>query len=284
MSKIEYKRFKDCPNGPSEGGYSLKDLRTIAESWSIDTDKKSKSEICHELQQQIKKEAPDLLIHKKSIEKRHKMKSRLQRKKSRRTRSLPAAEEAWASLDLEIPSTKSINQQLKKLRTRLTPEDPVTTASMETYVDQMEDPNIGELESATLTEQGKHEFIDYPGFGDPDFYGKISNKWEYLNNATSLKTEKEKTAQYFPHQVLLRNYISPDTPYERILLYHETGTGKTCSAIAIAEGFLESQNHAARKIFVLVPGPSTMNNFQSELMSKCTTNKYHTFIRNYEKL
>ena len=38
-----------------------------------------------------------------------------------------------------------------------------------------------------------------------------------------------------PHQLFVRNFLSIQTPYNSLLLYHGLGTGKTCSAITICE-------------------------------------------------
>ena len=37
------------------------------------------------------------------------------------------------------------------------------------------------------------------------------------------------------HQMFIKNYLSFQTPYNSLLLYHQLGTGKTCSAIGVAE-------------------------------------------------
>lgn len=59
------------------------------------------------------------------------------------------------------------------------------------------------------------------------------NKFEFASNAS----DKKKTYLHQePTQMLLRNYISKVTPFENVLLYHDVGTGKTCSSITIAEG------------------------------------------------
>ena len=41
----------------------------------------------------------------------------------------------------------------------------------------------------------------------------------------------------YSHQSFLANFISPNTPYTGLLLFHGVGTGKTASAINIAENF-----------------------------------------------
>ena len=65
--------------------------------------------------------------------------------------------------------------------------------------------------------------------------------------------------ELFPYQKLVRDYLVAETPYRGLLLYHGLGTGKTCSAIAVAESLLST-----RKIFVMLPA-SLAENFKSQL-------------------
>jgi len=107
------------------------------------------------------------------------------------------------------------------------------------------------------------KFLYYPDFDDKDFYEKIYTKKEFYKNRF-IKSEKStqeicnaRLYNLAPQQEFLKNYISIDTPYNGILIYHGTGVGKTCSAIQIAENFKEimKRMHSddKRKITVLLP-------------------------------
>ena len=65
-----------------------------------------------------------------------------------------------------------------------------------------------------------------------------------------------------PHQVFLKNYISPDTPYNGILIFHGTGVGKTCSAVSIAEGFKKTLKNINKKVLIL---SNLRDNFKKEI-------------------
>ena len=39
------------------------------------------------------------------------------------------------------------------------------------------------------------------------------------------------------HQKIVARFLSPYTPYDRLLLFHEPGTGKTCTATNVYEYF-----------------------------------------------
>jgi len=65
--------------------------------------------------------------------------------------------------------------------------------------------------------------------------------------------------ELFPYQKLVRDYLVSETPYRGLLLYHGLGSGKTCSAISVAESLLST-----KKIYVMAPA-SLLENFRSEL-------------------
>lgn len=111
------------------------------------------------------------------------------------------------------------------------------------------------------------ENIFYKDYGDET----ILNKMEFVSNSSD---KKKNHIHQEPTQMLLRNYISKFTPYENVLLYHDVGTGKTCSAITIAEGFKEYVNNMGKKIIVLVKNKNIEKNFMGELLSKCTREEY----------
>lgn len=89
----------------------------------------------------------------------------------------------------------------------------------------------------------------YPLLEDPQFNKKISLKKEFENTTYNKKTQedieniikiqdkmcKNKQFELAPHQVFIRNFMSLQTPYNGLLIYHGLGTGKTCSSINVAE-------------------------------------------------
>ena len=79
-------------------------------------------------------------------------------------------------------------------------------------------------------------------------------------------------------QALLTNFISPNTPYKGLLIMHGTGTGKTCTAIAIAEQFKNIVKKYNTKIYILTFGPNGRETFKNELLF-CTGN---TYVKNNE--
>ena len=87
----------------------------------------------------------------------------------------------------------------------------------------------------------KTDFEYYPDILQQDFTKKILSKKEFIDNIETGKPV-EREDNYFsltPSQTFLKNYISTETPYNGILLFHGTGVGKTCTALSIAEQFID---------------------------------------------
>jgi superfamily II DNA or RNA helicase len=61
-------------------------------------------------------------------------------------------------------------------------------------------------------------------------------------------------------QRFLRMFISPNTPYRSLFVFHQLGTGKTCTAIQIAEGF-----RSMGKRVIIISSVSLHENFKKEL-------------------
>ena len=63
------------------------------------------------------------------------------------------------------------------------------------------------------------------------------------------------TMELLHYQKLIRDYMLIETPYRGILLYHGLGSGKTCSSIAVAVSFIETQ----RTFIVMTPASLKAN-------------------------
>tara|TARA_Y100001970_G_scaffold166800_1_gene204231 strand:- start:6059 stop:9619 length:3561 start_codon:yes stop_codon:yes gene_type:complete len=126
-------------------------------------------------------------------------------------------------------------------------------------------------EPSQESEPVEEDFLFYPDKDDEEFNTKIYNKKEFNKyivkddkrplevigeEMCSKKNDFELTfVQHF-----VKNFMSPNTPYNGILLIHGTGVGKTCASISIAEQFKHEINKNNRKMFVLL-SPSIRDNF-----------------------
>ncbi len=87
-------------------------------------------------------------------------------------------------------------------------------------------------------------------------------------NACKTVLESDRSEMYL-YQQFVKEYMSWQTPYRGILVYHGLGSGKTCTSIAAAEALFATAN---RKIIVMTPF-SLRPNFIGEI----TTCGFHHF-------
>ena len=148
-----------------------------------------------------------------------------------------------------------------------------------------------------LLKADKFPFL-YPNLNDSQFNIKIAEKKEFSDNKydgsiNDIEKHAEKMCntafELSPHQLFVRNFLSFNTPYNSLLLYHGLGTGKTCSAIGVCEEMRDymKQMGLAQRI-IIVASPNVQDNFRLQLFDDrklelidglwniraCTGNKY----------
>jgi hypothetical protein len=119
----------------------------------------------------------------------------------------------------------------------------------------------------------------YPTLNDPNFNTKIALRKEFfdtkmdVDNTKSVEEEAEilcnAQIELAPNQQFVRNFLSVETPYNSLLLYHGLGTGKTCSAISVAEEMRDymKQMGINQQIFVIA-SPNVQENFRLQLFDE----------------
>lgn len=142
--------------------------------------------------------------------------------------------------------------------------------------------------------------VPYPTYNDPTFQETIYRKKEFHRNQTTLPLQgkafeevaHEKCSfeqfQLTPSQKFLKNFFSPITPYRGLLLYHSVGVGKTCTAISIAEQYLQQETNPKKVLVILSSNikdnfrqqifDSTKYDMQSGKASMCTGTKYPDMV------
>ena len=118
----------------------------------------------------------------------------------------------------------------------------------------------------------------YPNLNDKNFNKRIAEKKEFnetkydgriydvTKQAEIICNQKFELAQ---HQLFIKNFLSLQTPYNSLLLYHGLGSGKTCSAIGVAEEMRDylKQLGNSNKIIV-VATPNVQENFKLQLFDE----------------
>ena len=119
----------------------------------------------------------------------------------------------------------------------------------------------------------------YPRMDDSeDFVMKIASHKEFGNNKYDgalhpIEEHANKLCnsdfELMPHQNLVKNFLSYHTPYNSLLLYHGLGSGKTCSAIGIAEETRAYMKQAGiKKSIIFIASPNIQDNFRSQLFDE----------------
>jgi hypothetical protein len=119
----------------------------------------------------------------------------------------------------------------------------------------------------------------YPTVNDPYFSHKIANRTEFASykydgKKVGIKELADKLCanpdfELMPHQLFVKNFISKNTPYNSILLYHGLGSGKTCSAIGIAEDMRATMSQTSmKKQIMLVASTNVQDNFRLQLFDE----------------
>ena len=99
-------------------------------------------------------------------------------------------------------------------------------------------------------------FQALPEYKQPNFQDIIFKKKEFNTNQLLLDTSGfedvcEADFSIKGHQSFLKNFMTKESPYKSILIYHGVGVGKTCSGVTIAENFRDPYARKERRILIL---------------------------------
>ncbi len=106
-----------------------------------------------------------------------------------------------------------------------------------------------------------------------EFYENIYHKKEFYDEKLD-KTEEfpEEVGELLKHQKIIARFFTSHTNYDQLLLVHEMGTGKSCSAIGAIEQI--KADGGFKGALYLAKGDALVNNFMNELIFKCTDGRY----------
>ncbi len=125
---------------------------------------------------------------------------------------------------------------------------------------------------------GLDDFL-YPSLDDPDLSQKIAvrkefSAFKYDGKIADIKTLSDKLCanpefELMPHQLFVKNFLSKNTPYNSILLYHGLGSGKTCSAIGIAEEMRATMKQTgSNQRIMVIASTNVQDNFRLQLFDE----------------
>ena len=122
----------------------------------------------------------------------------------------------------------------------------------------------------------------YPDITDPLIQTKLSAKQEFKELATSRDENIPRRGEFFKHQRQIMRYL---LEYDRLLMIHRAGTGKTCAVVGSSELFKRALSNAIsdivtqyittnrthiKHVHVLVKGPALEAEFKNQIVCRCT--------------
>ena len=138
-----------------------------------------------------------------------------------------------------------------------------------------------------LSENEKENEYLYPNLNDKNFNIKIATKKEFNDTKydgtiyEDIKKQADILAnapyELAPHQAFVKNFMSFQTPYSSLLLYHGLGSGKTCSAIGVTEEMRDYMKQMGiTKRIIIVASENVQDNFKLQLFDerKLETSKW----------
>lgn len=117
---------------------------------------------------------------------------------------------------------------------------------------------------------------------NPEFKFYKYDTPEYLSNRDKMKELSDQICSsiggyiYKQIQLFVSSYISLNTPYNGLLLYHGVGVGKTCTSLLIADNFKDYVKKNKKKIIILTK-PAIQDTFKNEIFN------HNDFIDNIDQ-
>lgn len=112
-----------------------------------------------------------------------------------------------------------------------------------------------------------------PYSGKITFQAAIHNKQEFRELTLDRTEQRPEPGKPYKHQSAIARFLSSHTIYNSLLLDHEMGTGKSCSAFSAIESIRSTSNNF-KGALVLTRGPRILDNLIKELVYVCTSGKY----------
>jgi hypothetical protein len=109
---------------------------------------------------------------------------------------------------------------------------------------------------------------EYPSKDDPEFAAKIAALAEFEELTEPF--QKAPNTILYNHQETAVRFFSALTPFDKGIIIHDPGLGKTCTAGLIAE----AHKNQSRKMLVITKNKTQVINFITNLTEKCTDGVY----------
>jgi hypothetical protein len=158
-------------------------------------------------------------------------------------------------------------------------EDQPLSESVEVDKTSSESVEVDKTSSESVEVDKTNDFL-YPSLNDPFLNQKIANRNEFsaFTYDADITRELKETSDLIcsnpefelnTRQLFVKTFISYNTPYKGLLIYHGVGTGKTCSAIGIAEELRDHMKNAGiTQRILIIASTNVQDNFRLQLFDE----------------
>ena len=179
-------------------------------------------------------------------------------------------------------STYKLNSDINSCNINLEDDFKSATSSPLEYNKFLLKKEVAERKCLAQQEEDNDEdensFL-YPNLNDVNFNIKIAEKKEFNDTKydgslhQNIKEYADMLAkadfELSPHQMFVKNFLSSQTPYNSLLLYHGLGTGKTLSAIGVCEEMRDYMKQMGiTKRIMIVASENVQDNFKLQLFDE----------------
>lgn len=181
----------------------------------------------------------------------------IKKKKKKRDKDIELVEE-----DEQGP--KECKDPLQKYSKKCSINGKLLDNEKENRIDLAEHPDDNSFLYPTLNDPNFNKKIaEKKEFSDTKYDGTIYNVKEYADILSKAEFE------LLPQQAFVRNFMSFQTPYNSLLLFHGLGSGKTCSAIGVCEEMRDYlKQMGINKQIIIVASPNVQDNFKLQLFDE----------------
>ncbi len=240
-------------NISTEKGKSNKDKRC-----PNGTRKNPKTGVCEPINQRVTKKSPPIDLPERPT-------------KTPIQKSLPRK----SVIEIQKPvENENIEEQAQQVDTLINIDSSISGMNKDSNNYLLKKEKLEYDYNATNTD---YDFL-YPELNDPNFNIKIAKRKEFNDtkyDGTIHDIKKQANImcnakfELMPHQLFVKNFMSFQTPYNSLLLFNALGSGKTCSAIGIAEEMRSYMKQIGiKQRIMVVASPNVQSNFRLQLFDE----------------
>ena len=125
-------------------------------------------------------------------------------------------------------------------------------------------------------------FVSYPDYYnnvykllnpfDTPMYETVNSLKEFTP-LEQIENRPDRSGIALTHQRNIAHFMSPLTEFDRLLLFHQVGTGKTCSVVNICELAMKLRPDLNRCL-IISGNESLLEDFREQLVKTCTSGRY----------